>query len=294
MLKSMTGQGQAQHETTLGSFAVEVRVVNNRGFKISQRLGDALGPFEPQVESLVRGVIRRGSVQLHAVWRSDQAASNHRIDEVVLAAYYRQICQVQQRLGATSPVDISRLTNLPGVVVESMAVDDNDEEVWQALSSTIAAALENLEEMRVAEGAAMEDQLKSDLALLEQATGEIQDRAPGVVESYRDRLRSRIEAALRREGITLEPIDILKEVQIYADRSDISEELTRLKSHFQLFVAGMDESPGSGRKLDFVIQEMFRETNTIGSKAMDAEIAKCVVEMKCALERMRELVQNVE
>jgi uncharacterized protein (TIGR00255 family) len=294
MLKSMTGQGQAQQDTPLGSFAVEIRVVNNRGFKISQRLGDALGRFEPLVETLVRSVIRRGSIQFQAVWRSDRASSNYRIDEEVLAVYYRQLCQVQQRLGCTTNIDLAQLTELPGVIVESMSVGDNDDDVWQVFSGTIESALQNLEEMRIAEGAAMGDQLQADLDILAAAVGMIQTRAPFVVDSYRDRLRSRIELVLRREGLAVESIDLLKEVQIYADRSDISEEVTRLKSHFAMFLAGMREEMANGRKLDFVIQEMFRETNTIGSKAMDAEIAKQVVEMKCALERMRELVQNVE
>ncbi len=294
MLRSMTGQGHSHHESVLGTFTAEFRAVNNRGFKLVQRLGDSLGAFEPRIESMVRGTVRRGSIQLIAGWRRVDLAGRYSIDLSVVEAYYRQLSSLKDTLGIESTIDLARLTQLPGSVVESAGLVTEDEAVWTELAIVLSSALENFERMRLSEGDAMQRQLLADLGLVESALVEIKLLAPGVAEHYRDRLRAKVDVLLQREGIQVETPELLREVQIFADRSDISEELTRLDSHNVLFREAINADESNGRKLDFVIQEMFRETNTIGSKALDAEIARHVVDMKCALERMRELVQNIE
>jgi uncharacterized protein (TIGR00255 family) len=294
MLRSMTGQGHSHHECVLGTFTAELRAVNNRGFKLVQRLGDSLGAFEPRIEAMLRGAVRRGSIQFNAGWRRIDLAGRYCIDVSVVEAYYLQLRGLKDKLGSEATIDLARLTQLPGSVVESAGLVAEDEVVWSELAIAIQSALENFERMRSSEGEAMHRQLLADLELVESAVEEIRRLAPGVVDQYRDRLRAKVDMLLRREGIQVETPELLREVQIFADRSDISEELTRLDSHYDLFKEAMAADESNGRKLDFVIQEMFRETNTIGSKALDAEIARHVVDMKCALERMRELVQNIE
>lgn len=294
MLRSMTGQGQAQHDGPLGLFSVEIRTVNHRGLKLSPRLGDALGRFESRIEQTVRGYVRRGTVQLNATWRRNDATGSCRIDSAVLIAYFRQLEQIRSELGTAPPIDLTRLATFPGVILDGASETVDDEQVWPFLEETVVAALENLNQMRRAEGDAMERQMRADLGVIGEAAVAVSERAPHVVEGYRDRLRTKVAKVMAQEGLQVEPSDLLREVQLFADRSDISEELTRLESHVELFQQTMASDEASGRKLDFVIQEMFRETNTIGSKASDGEIARHVVEMKCGLERMRELVQNVE
>lgn len=294
MLRSMTGQGQAQQDGPLGLFSVEIRTVNHRGLKLAPRLGDALGRFESRIEQTVRGYVRRGTVQLNATWRRSDAAGRSRIDAQALIAFYRQLEQIRAELPTAPPIDLTRLATLPGIIVEGASDVVDDEQVWTWLEKAVVAALENLNEMRRTEGDAMERQLQCDLKLLGEAAVAISERAPHVVEGYRDRLRTKVAKVLAQEGLQVEPADLLREVQLFADRSDISEELTRLESHMELFQQTIAGEEASGRKLDFVIQEMFRETNTIGSKASDGEIARHVVEMKCGLERMRELIQNIE
>lgn len=294
MLRSMTGQGQAQNDSPLGSFSIEIRTVNNRGFKLVARLGDVLGRHESQIESVVRGSIRRGTVQLAAYWKPPGTDGALRINTRVVGSYFRQLEVLREELGTDAPIDLARLASLPGAMDEGARLGADEDAVWEELESTLLAALESLDGMRTAEGLAMERQLRLDLQQLTVSLAQIQQRAPLVQDSYRERLRAKVESYLQREGIEIQPPDLLREVQIFADRGDISEEITRLRSHFDLCQQTISSDQANGRKLDFVIQEMFRETNTIGSKAGDAEIARQVVDMKCGLERMRELVQNIE
>jgi uncharacterized protein (TIGR00255 family) len=294
MLRSMTGQGQSHHDGPYGSFSVEIRAVNNRGFKLVARLGDLLGRFETQVEGVVRGAVARGTVQVNVFWKSRELGSGCRINTDVVAAFFRQLDVLREELGTDSLIDLSRLASLPGAIEDSVREIKDEEFVWFELEQALKASLANFNAMRLTEGQAMESQLRLDLQQLIGLLEKIRERAPLVVESYRDRLRGKVEAYLNREGVQVEVPELLREVQVFADRGDISEEVTRLHSHFNLFDETMAGDQASGRKLDFVIQEMFRETNTIGSKAGDAEIARHVVDMKCGLERMRELVQNIE
>lgn len=298
---SMTGQGHAERRSPLGTLSVEVRTVNNRGFKCSVRLSDSLASLESRVESLTRSLIRRGSVLLNVNWRRPPGEYSSSIDAFVLESYYRQLRDVRDAVGESGSIDLGSLIHLPGVMTSSREDRRDNEDLWELVRSTLVDAIENLNEMRGVEGIAMADSLQDECAAIREHVTAIAELSPRVVENYRGRLRGKIERALADHNIEVQPIDLLREVQIFADRADISEEITRLTSHMNLFAAILDGENGgsaerepSGRKLDFVIQEMFRETNTIGSKAADAEISAHVVEIKCGLERMRELVQNLE
>jgi len=183
---------------------------------------------------------------------------------------------------------------LPGVVTESASRRSDADAVWPVLEGALNEALENLSRMRADEGAAMGRDLHANCQAIDADLEQIGQRAPLVVDAYRKRLLERLNKLLEEFGLEIQAADIVREVGLFTDRSDISEEIVRLRSHLQQFDAIARTEQNNGRKLDFLIQEMLRETNTIGSKANDSEIARHVVEIKTAIERMREMIQNVE
>lgn len=301
-VRSMTGQGHAQSQSDLGTISVEVRTVNHRGFKCSPRTSEGLSPLDSRIEALVRDWIHRGSVHLTVNWRQPPGRGLPQIDTAALESYYRSLKQVRTALDETdAPVDLTSLISLPGVMVPAAQNRRDLEPLWELVQQAVRQALEKLNEMRTIEGASMAAKLHQECGDIEDRLEAISKRAPRAVDRYRARLQSKIERALAEHEIEVQTVDLLREVQLYADRADISEEITRLASHLKMFLSvlgGEKDASGapepSGRKLDFITQEMFRETNTIGSKAADAEISSHVVEIKCAIERMRELVQNIE
>lgn len=297
----MTGQGHATAQSDLGTMTVEVRTVNNRGFKCSPRLSDSLASLESQIESLARSLISRGSVHLSVNWRRPAALSLPNIDTAVLQAYVDQLESVRKATNQVGAIDLAALITLPGVMVSTKENRRDDEVLWEFVESTVIAAIDNLNGMRAVEGGRMADSLHTDCSQIQSHLDRIAELAPRAIDTYQQRLEAKIKRTLEQHDLSVDAVDLLREVQIYADRSDISEEITRLGSHLTMFIDVLDDSlddagqrEPTGRKLDFVIQEMFRETNTIGSKAADAEVSAGVVEIKCAIERMRELVQNLE
>lgn len=300
-VRSMTGQGHATSESDLGTLSVEVRTVNNRGFKCTPRVNDALSSLESQIEALARSLIHRGSVHLAINLRRPSNDALPNIDTGVLQAYYEKLELTRNAVGSDAPIDLTSLITLPGVINSAKQDRRDDKKLWAFVEQVVTAAINNLNEMRSAEGANMAESLEADCQQIKVHLDRISELAPRSVQAYQDRLESKIKRVLAEREISAEPADLLREVQIYADRADISEEITRLGSHLTMFkdvLNGTANDTGqrepTGRKLDFIIQELFRETNTIGSKAADAEVSANVVEIKCAIERMRELVQNLE
>jgi uncharacterized protein (TIGR00255 family) len=296
----MTGQGHATVQSELGTITVEVRTVNNRGFKCTPRISDSLSSLESKIEALARSLIHRGTVHLSVTWRRPPEQNIPCIDADVLKAYLDQLHQVQQSSGdGPTTIDLAALVALPGVMAASREDRRSDQQLWDLVQQGIVDGIENLNQMRSAEGSAMADSLASDCQQVRRRVAQIESLAPRAVDTYRNRLQGKVQRILEEHNLEVQVVELLREVQIYADRIDVSEEITRLGSHLDMFASVLDGKDGqaplpTGRKLDFIIQEMFRETNTIGSKAADAEISAEVVEIKCAIERMRELVQNLE
>lgn len=290
MLLSMTGFGEAHHQDGLRSVAVEVRSINNRHLKISTRIGEGYAALEPEVEAFVRQKIRRGTVQISIRITRARRAEDYKINTAVVESYLAQLNSVPN---LTGPTALASLLVLPGVVEDNSAAAIDVEAEWPVIRQAIDAALERLGKMREQEGRAMEADLKANCQVIISALDLIEARAPLVGDSYRDRLTERVRKLLGEQGVTVDPADLLREVSIFADRADISEETVRLRSHLEQFAASLGEE-SAGRKLEFVVQEMFRETNTIGSKANDVEISRQVIEIKTAIERIREMIQNVE
>lgn len=293
----MTGQGQGRTQHGSADITVEVRAVNNRHLKIHLRTSDVLGSLEPQIESLVRRALRRGSLQLGVQLTGGEFACEYELQTSVIEGYLRQCESLAQKLGVESRVTVADLLPLPGVVSDvrqaGRAASLGDELTSKVLT-TVRIALDCLNRMRAAEGENMRQELSQQLDRLDQLTTAIERRAPAVIEEYRERLSGRLTKAFVEIDKQFQEVDLVREVLLMADRADIREEIVRLRSHFNQFTNLLQAGESQGRKLDFLIQEMFRETNTIGSKAGDAEVAQRVVDIKTIIEQMRELVQNVE
>ena len=294
MLLSMTGFGEAQIQQDGLTVAAEVRSINSRYLKVTVRCGEGYAALEPRVEQLLRGKLRRGTIQVNVRVTKAKTSEDYRIDTDLLDYYFNSFKKWRRQQDLKGPIGLDTLLLLPGVIDEEAAVESDVEADWLLIEKALDAAVESLARMRDDEGRAMEADLRKNCLAAAEALDAIEKRAPLVVEAYRERLAGRLENILAEHKIELEPGDIIKEVGLFAERSDISEEIVRLRSHFEQFFSIMDMPESAGRKLDFITQEMFRETNTIGSKANDVEIAQNVIEIKANIERLREMIQNVE
>jgi len=290
----MTGFGEARSQTEGLAVAVEVRTINSRHFKLSYRSSDGYAALEPEIESATREIIRRGTVQL--TLRVDRRASveDYRINTDVLENYRRQLQQYTGRQEWSDAEDLHMLLSLPGAVEERSGADHDPRAEWARIGPVVREALAATAKMRAEEGVALAADLAHNGRQILELLDAIARRAPDVAQSYQERLTQRVQQALSDLNVTVEPADLLREVSLFADRSDISEEIVRLRSHLQQYEAALMLPESSGRKLEFIAQEMGREVNTIGSKANDADISRLVVEIKTALERIREQIQNVE
>jgi uncharacterized protein (TIGR00255 family) len=289
----MTGHGEAHRHQGGLSIAVEIRTINNRYFKLNLRLTEGYAPLEAHVESLLRQQIRRGTVQASVQIGREPRPEDYRLNTAVLTGYLQQL----EALGGALRADgghVASLLSLPGVVHEPSAEFDEIEAQWPRIEEVVTEALDRLAQMRRDEGRSMAADLASNARTIASELAAIEERAPLVIEAYRARLLDRLKKLLAEVGVEGEPADVVREAALFAERSDISEEIVRLRSHLDQFGAILAANESQGRKLEFLTQEMFRETNTIGSKANDAEIARHVIEIKTAIERMREMIQNVE
>jgi uncharacterized protein (TIGR00255 family) len=290
----MTGFGEAHHQQDGLAIAVEIRTINSRYFKINVRASEPYSTFEAEIEDLVRQQVKRGTVQINLRVDKSKSPEHFRLNVAALTSYREQLEKLYARWGITEPVSLERLLVLPGVVDETQVAPEEIREDWPLIARTLEEALARLGAMRSQEGRAMADDLAANCAVIARELEAVAQRAPLVVEQYRDRLAERLEKVLAEYQVALDPADLIKELSLFAERSDISEEIVRLRSHLEQFSATLTTPESSGRKLEFLTQEMYRETNTIGSKANDLEIARHVIEMKAAIERIREMIQNIE
>jgi uncharacterized protein (TIGR00255 family) len=290
----MTGFGEAHGQQDGLAVAVEVRAVNNRFFKLTVRTTEGYASLEPLVENEVRAAVHRGTIQVNVRIDRRRSPDDYRINLDVLDHYRQQLESLRRQWAVTQPVSFEALLPLPGVVDDAASLSFDASLDWPVVRRTLQAALESLGRMRSEEGRAMAADLTANCRLAAASLDQIERRAPLVVEEYRTRLYDRLKRTLAELDVALDPGEVIKEVSLFADRSDISEEVVRLRSHLEQFQASMELPDSAGRKLDFLTQEMFREANTIGSKANDVEITRSVIEIKTAIERIREMIQNIE
>ncbi|GEP41427.1 hypothetical protein BGE01nite_07180 [Brevifollis gellanilyticus] len=293
-MKSMTGfgRGEARQESTSTTWVVECSSVNRKQLEVGVSLPRDLNDLEPQIRNQVAAVCSRGRVSVQI--RSDQPSSGDnmpRLDQIVAAKYVQELKAMAKHLGISQDISLSEIVRLPGVLV-SEARETVAEEVWPVLQPALEAALKQFLEMRAAEGGHLREEMETRLATIESLAAKIAELAPSVPANQREVLLQRLEKA----GLPL-PLDderIVKEIALFADRTDISEELSRAASHVKQFRAYLASDEPVGRSLDFLVQEFFREFNTMGSKCNHAAIAHNVVAAKTELEKIREQIQNVE
>jgi len=288
----MTGHGQATLQHRDFAIDVEIRTVNNRYLKVVAKISDVASALEPQLDSIVREFLKRGSVTVSVRVQQVGQSNASKINQKTLEDYLTQSKWVADKLGIQFQYDLGQLLVLPGVLESERQQDDD--ELLDVVRSAVQTALTDLQRMRSREGEAMHLQFVELLSQIDSNKALIEQRAPAVVGEYRTKLENRIRSGLAHLGHEVSDVDLLREILTYADRCDVSEEITRLASHLTQFQAALCNSESQGRRLDFLIQELFRETNTIGSKANDSQVSQLVVSIKTAIEQMRELVQNVE
>ncbi len=291
MLLSMTGFGEARHTDDRMSVQVELRAVNNRHLKLNAKISEPYSVLEADFERLIRETLRRGTVQMSLRVDRPRRAEDYRLNPVALASYRDQIEALSKGRG---PVDFGALLSLPGVVEGRREAQDDPRDDWPLLAKIAGEAIAALQVTRAEEGRAMAVELRSLASEVADALAKVEARVPEVVVAYQVRLRERVESLVAGFGVTIEPKDLIREVAILAERADVAEEIVRLRAHLAQFVTVIDEPESAGRKLEFIVQEMGRETNTIGSKANDVEISRFVFTIKGALEKVRELIANVE
>ena len=289
----MTGYGESVVQNELAYCRVEIRTVNNRHFKLSLRCPDGFLQQESEFERLLRDTISRGSVYLSL--KIDQAtdAAAPRLNAELLKSYWHQLNDVCQELSVPSP-DPARLLNLPGVLRDDMFDSELIERLWPLVEISVKKAANHLQEFRRKEGTSTALELQELCRSIETVLQQVIVMAPQVARDYHEKLVSRTRELLSGTDVKVEPSDVLREVALYADRCDIHEEITRLRSHLSQFLNLIDTGNSPGRKLDFLCQEMFREVNTIGSKANHIGLSHSAVDLKSSIERIREIVQNVE
>lgn len=291
-MNSMTGFGSASLRDRRMDVDVEVRSVNHRFLTVKLSLPDALARHETEIEQMVRARLGRGSVTVSVSVKTPRGSEPTLPDLKTFKAYAKQLRGVQKALGLQGEIRMEDLLAIPSLWSNGAA--EPDDELWPKVKKLLPKALDQLVETREREGEKIGRAFESHLGTIEGRLGKVLARVPVVVESYQKRLDDRIQQLLAQRGLEAAKLDIVKEVAIHADRCDTSEEIQRLKAHIGEFRKITAQKGQLGRRLDFLTQEMGRETNTIASKANDGEIAACAVEMKAELEKIKEQVENVE
>lgn len=290
----MTGFGEARTQTEALSVSVEVRTVNNRYLKVAIRCPDAYATLEGEIEKIVREKVSRGTVTVGIRVEHAVSEQENPLNESVLTNYVTRLRSIADRLHISHEPDLNVLVTLPGVVTDDSRRAHDAEAEWPLIQQVIRSSLEKLHKFRQDEGQAMQNELQLNGQIIETQLVLVSEMAPLVVSEYRTKLLERVRQVLTESAVNVTESDMIREVSIHADRTDINEEIKRLRCHLEQFQTFFNEKEPTGRKLDFLSQEMFREVNTIGSKANHVPIAHCVVEMKAAVEKIREILQNVE
>ncbi|MEM6751058.1 MAG: YicC/YloC family endoribonuclease [Planctomycetota bacterium] len=297
----MTGFGEATVEDAGAHFDAELRAVNHRYFKCVVRAPEELSGLEPELEAQLRKHVSRGSFALMLRVRGAETTAPSQVNDDALLAYLDHLETIHGRIAARTNdpsvrIDLAQLLALPGVLTPATDPAELLARARRAAPALIEQAVAALDRMRVAEGATLTEEFSRLLDQMSQRAAEVRERAPLVVAEHRDRLLARVRDLVASAQIEIDHKDLTREAAIFADRSDITEELHRLDAHVEHFREALSRKNGEpvGRTLDFLAQEMLREVNTVGSKCNDGQIAQRVVDLKTAIDRIKEQVQNVE
>jgi uncharacterized protein (TIGR00255 family) len=287
----MTGYGRGQSGAGGTQFSVELNSVNRKQSDVTVSLPRELAELEPRVRDAINSRISRGRMNVVVAYHNGSSSAKPAIDSVLARTYYQSMLELQKELKASGEISIDTVLRAPGVLRVSEE-QISPEASWKHIEEALNQALDELVKMREKEGKHLAKDLIKRLKLVRQSLRKIRQLQPGVIRKYRQALHDRIG----RAGIEV-PLDderLVKELIFFADKSEISEEITRLESHFAQFAHSLRKNEPVGRTLDFMTQEIYREFNTLGAKANDVEISQLVVICKAEMEKIREQIQNIE
>jgi len=292
----MTGYGEVRITGDAFELMIETKSVNNRFLKVSTKISEEVAYLQYDLEETVRRQVERGSVFLTVHFRPTRLSDLYDIDEAVLRKYRDRLKALRRSLGhrGDDEIHLKDLLLLPGVIHSEENVILDKKVVLPVALKGLDKALRDMIAMRDREGKNLHKHFKARGKYLQQILAQVAKHAPDSVENYQNRLLERVNRLLADRDVTLNPQDLLKEVAILAERSDITEEIERMQSHLDQFEESLEASEPVGRKLEFLIQEMFRESNTMGSKSISPELSRDLVEMKAEVDRLKEQIQNVE
>ncbi len=292
MVKSMTGYGRAFETLNLRGITVEVRSVNHRYLDCTVKSPRAYAFLDEKIKACLSEFVARGKVDVYISIDSSNAGNTSvSLNETLLKGYFEIFEKLSADYGANKEISVSEIIRIPDILNIEKQEDDEDELCADVLS-VLKNALSGHDEMRIKEGERLSEDILSRLDLIEKLAESVEARSPKCVEEYREKLELRMREIL--ENVTVDPQRILTEAAIFADKIAVDEETVRLHSHIAQFREMIKKGGAIGRKLDFLVQELNREVNTIGSKANDLEITSTVVDIKAEIEKIREQVQNIE
>ena len=292
MIKSMTGFGRGHKVLNGRDITVEIRAVNHRYYEFSARLPRSLGYIEDKLKSMLQGRINRGKVEV-SVLVCNVAAADEKItiNKEIVRDYVEALRSVKDEFSLQDDLSLSNILRIPDAF--TVVKEETDEEqLWEDIKSAAEEALEHFIAMREAEGERMKQDVMSRLDRIEEWVGTVEQRSPMIVEEYRRKLYDKMCEVL--ESTSIDENRILMEAGIFSEKTAVDEETVRLRSHIAQFRTMLESGEPVGRKLDFLVQEMNRETNTIGSKVQDIEVTRIVVDQKSEIEKIREQIQNIE
>ncbi len=294
MIKSMTGFGRAVQVLNGKSITVEIRSVNHRYYEISCKLPRSYSFAEEKLKAMLKNGISRGKVEVSVLVQNTEGSRPDEkitINKEIVKAYVDALREVKDEFSLTDDLSLSSVMRLPDAFTV-VKTEMNEEQMWADLEVTAKEALANFINMREVEGSRMKADISERLKVIETNVGFVEERSPKIVEDYRKRLFNRMSEVLEGKGV--DESRILLEAGIFSEKTAVDEETVRLRSHINQFREMLESGEPIGRKLDFLVQEMNRETNTIGSKVQDIEVTKVVVDQKSEIEKIREQIQNIE
>lgn len=292
MIRSMTGYGRAQATVEGMAITVEIKTVNHRYYEFTSRITRGYGFLEEKIKAYLQTKVQRGKMDVYVGIETVEAASAQvMVNHSLAQGYVNAIAELSERYGIPNDLTAGALARYPDLFTVHKAPED-EQTVWNRVLQVLEPAAASLVAMRESEGARLQKDVEGRMRTLLQFVEKVEHRSPQTVQEYKARLQASLQELLG--DVPLDPQRILTEAAIFADKIAVAEETVRLRSHFTEMESMLRAEEPIGRKLDFVVQELNRETNTIGSKAQDAEIAHWVIEMKAEIEKIREQIQNIE
>lgn len=293
MVKSMTGFGRGEFKSEIHNFKVEIKAVNHRYNDISVKMPRHIGYLEENIKKVIKTKINRGKIDVYVnLEYINDSSIDIKVDIPLAKSYKAALEELSNELNLGDNIILNNILGIPEIIKTERKELDEDA-TWDCLKEALNSAVLDIMSMKTAEGEALKEDMIMRLRKIEKIVLDIEKRSPVVVLEYRDKLNERIKELLDKDA-NIDEDRIAYEVVFFADKSNIDEEIVRLKSHINQFISILEDTDQIGRKLDFLIQEMNREINTIGSKANDMLISQNVVEVKSEIEKIREQVQNVE